>query len=141
MSRYFFNLAGEPQVDDPEGKELPDVETARRHAVAVAHALMRRTKIFREDQGKWAVQVTDDEGQEVLTVPFREASVMAVDDMRTNGASFEGQLGWKIQLHIGKQIATAYRPILEEELPDRLGILLSQLREAPCATESGKDKK
>jgi hypothetical protein len=141
MSRYFFNLAGEPPVDDPEGKELPNIETVRRHAVAVAHALMRRTKIFREDQSRWAVQVTDVEGHEVLTVPFCEASVMAVDDMRTNGAAFEGQLGWKIQLHIGKQMATAYSAILDEELPDRLDALLEKLRDASGATESTKTKK
>jgi hypothetical protein len=135
MARYFFNLAGDPPVDDPEGQELPDLEAVHRHAVAVAHALMRRTRIFREDQAKWAVQVTDDEGREVLAVPFRDASVMVVDDMRTNGAAFGGQLGWKIQLHIGKQIAQAYSPMLEEQLPDRLDFLLDQLQRFPGTAE------
>ena len=129
MSRYFFNLAGEPPVDDPQGAELPDLASAREHAIAVAHALMRRTKIFREQQARWAVQVTDSDGREVLAVPFCEASGAEVDEKRVNGAAFEGQLGWKIQLHIGRQMASAYQPLLEEELPDDLNALMQRLQE------------
>jgi hypothetical protein len=129
MSRYFFNLAGEPPVDDPEGAELPDLATAREHAIAVAHALMRRTKIFRHDQARWAVHVTDHDGNEVLAVPFREASALAVDDRRSDLAAFEGRLGWKVQLHIGRQMAAAYDDALDRKLPDHLGTLLERLAE------------
>src|ERR1700674_2429541 len=119
MSRYFFNLAGDPPVDDPEGMELPDAATAHQHAIAVAHALMQRTKIFREDQARWAVQVTDEDGHQVLAVPFGEASALMVNGGRADRNAFDGQLGWKVQLHIGKQMAVAYREILGEELPER----------------------
>lgn len=129
MSRYFFNLAGEPPVDDPQGTELPDLASVREHAIAVAHALMRRTKIFREQQARWAVQVTDSDGREILAIPFCEASTAEVDEPRVNGAAFGGQLGWKIQLHIGRQIATGYQSVLEEDLPDSLNSLLTRLRE------------
>jgi hypothetical protein len=129
MSRYFFNLAGEPPVDDPQGTELPDLASVREHAIAVAHALMRRTKIFREQQAQWAVQVTDSDGREVLAVPFCEASGAKVDEKRVNGAAFGGQLGWKIQLHIGRQMAAAYQPVLGEKLPDDLNALLHRLQQ------------
>jgi hypothetical protein len=128
MSRYFFNLAGDPPVDDPQGTELGDLDAVHKHAIAVAHALMRRTKIFREHQAQWSVRVTDGDGREVIAVPFSEASAADVDEARVNGVAFAGQLGWKIQLHIGKQMVPTYQPVLEEELPDRLAVLLSRLQ-------------
>ena len=75
MPRYFFNLrhrlgpAGLAQ--DLEGDELPDVDAAREHALAQARDIIARTRtdIVRD----WMVcsfEVTDEQSQPVLTVPF-----------------------------------------------------------------------
>ena len=136
MSRYFFNLAGEHAVDDPDGMELPDVAMARLHAVEMAQALMRRSKLFRGDPTRWGVQLTDTEGREVALIPFSEASMLGANSKAGNEqAAFGGRLGWKVQLHLGKEMATADREILDRELPERFRDLLVRLEKVPRADE------
>jgi hypothetical protein len=126
--RYFFNLGGELPVDDPDGTELPDIESVRQHAISMAETLMRRTRLFRDGPDRWAVQVTDDDGHEVLIVPFREASAFAMNAaQQTDRAVFRGQLGWKTQLQLGKQMGNDYQSIANEDLPRYLSDLLDRL--------------
>ena len=132
MSRYHFNLIGEYVVNDRDGMELPGLEVARRHAVDLARALMARTRIFRAEPARWSMQVTDSEGHEVANVSFVEASMLTAGSQQGNDrAGFNGQLGWKAQLHIGQQMAMVDREIVEQELPERFGDLLRRLAQAP----------
>jgi uncharacterized protein DUF6894 len=136
MSRYFFNLAGEHAVDDPDGMELADVASARLHAVELAQALMRRSKLFREYPDRWSVRLTDAEGSEVAVISFSEAAMLSAGSEPENErAAFSGRLGWKVQLHLGKEMATADREILDRELPERLRDLLVRLEKAPRSDE------
>jgi hypothetical protein len=125
--RYFFNLRGELSVDDPDGAELPDLPGVRQHAVAMAEALMRRTRIFREGRDRWAVQVTDLEGREILVVPFSETSAAMESGQQGARSAFLGKLGWKTQLHLGKQMASNYPAIADQTIPEYLLVLLHRL--------------
>ena len=40
MPRYYFNIRNDADVDDPEGKELPDEAAAREHALESARDLV-----------------------------------------------------------------------------------------------------
>src|SRR5262249_44449672 len=63
MSRYYFNLIGEHSVDDPDGLDLADEATARLHAVELAQALMRRTRLFRINPEQLSMQLVDADGR------------------------------------------------------------------------------
>ena len=73
MPRFFFNLRNEINVEDKEGQDLPDSDHAR--AVAVHHA----RGIMSEDvkDGRLilrdTIDVVDERGDPVLTLPFRDA--------------------------------------------------------------------
>ncbi|HWI87469.1 MAG TPA: hypothetical protein VNT42_14265 [Sphingomonas sp.] len=70
----FFNLRNDVTVDDPDGKDLPDVEAVR--AVATAQAL-DMAKVSLDETGridlKHRIEVVDEAGAPVLTVEFRDA--------------------------------------------------------------------
>ncbi len=77
MPRYFFNLRHRPGpaglAEDHEGDELADVNAAREHALSQARDLIARgrNEIIRD----WMVcsfEITDEQGQPVLTVPFSD---------------------------------------------------------------------
>jgi hypothetical protein len=83
MPRYYFNLRHRPGpaglAVDPEGEELPDLNTAREHALDTARDLIARarTDIIRD----WFVcsfEIEDEDAERLLTVPFSDA-VPAVD--------------------------------------------------------------
>jgi hypothetical protein len=132
MSRYHFNLIGEYVVNDRDGMDLPDLEAARWHAVELARALMARTRIFRAEPTRWNMQVTDSGGHEVANVSFVEASMLTAESRQgSDRAGFNGQLGWKAQLHIGQQMGMVDREILDQELPERFGDLLRRLAQVP----------
>lgn len=132
MSRYHFNLVGEYVVNDRDGMELPDIEAARRHAIDLARALMARTRIFRAEPTGWSMQVTDADGHEVANISFVEASMLTAGSQQgKDRAAFNGQLGWKAQLHIGQQMAMVDRETLEQELPERFSDLLRRLAQVP----------
>lgn len=68
MPRYYFNVRDGFDLDeDDEGVELPDIESARAEALATVEEL-------REELGADAagieLEVTDEEGRRLLTVPF-----------------------------------------------------------------------
>ncbi len=77
MPRYFFSLRHRPGpaglAVDEEGDELAGVNAARKHALFLAQDMIARTQtnIVRD----WMVcsfEITDEEGQPVLTVPFSD---------------------------------------------------------------------
>jgi hypothetical protein len=67
MPRYFFNIRDGYDVDeDEEGIELPDFEAARAEALATVEEL--RDELA--DAGNIELEITDEEGRRLLTVPF-----------------------------------------------------------------------
>jgi hypothetical protein len=137
MSRYFFNLLGEHAVHDFDGMDLPDEVTARLHAVELAQALMRRTRLFREKPTRWSMQLMDDDRREIALIPFSEAATLGAGCRNVNGRTrFTGRLDRKVQLQLGKEMANADRDILALEMPQRFHDLLLRLEQVPNA--SGK---
>jgi hypothetical protein len=134
MSRYFFNLLGEHAVHDFDGLDLPDDATARLHAVELAQALMRRTRLFRTEPARWSMQLVGAERHEIEVIPFSEAQTLGTGCKTVNGRTdFAGRLDWKVQLQLGKEMANADRDFLALDLPERFRDLLMQLEQTPDA--------
>jgi hypothetical protein len=128
MSRYYFNLVGEHSVDDHDGLDLADEATARLHAVELAQALMRRTRLFRANPEQWSMQLLDAERHEIVVIPFSEAAKLGAGCRTVNGRTdFAGRLDYKVQLQLGKEMAKADRDILELEIPEQFRELLMRL--------------
>lgn len=77
MPRYFFNirhrLGPTGLAVDPEGDELPDVNAAREHALSQARIMIARDRhTFIRDWMDCSFEITDEDGQLVLTVPFSD---------------------------------------------------------------------
>jgi len=74
MPRYFFDLHNDIDALDPEGKELPDLEAAKREAFADARAMIQASVA---EQGKidlrHSIDVRDGSGNIVHTVRFEDA--------------------------------------------------------------------
>ena len=77
MPRYYFNLRHRPGpaglAVDQEGEELPDLNAVRERALFMARDMIARTRtdIVRD----WFVcsfEITDEQGEHVLTVPFSD---------------------------------------------------------------------
>ena len=72
MPRYFFHLRDGDWVDDPDGMFFPDVRTARLEAIRSARDIMaedvRRGRLSLSHR----IEVTDENGEPVLAVPFGE---------------------------------------------------------------------
>jgi hypothetical protein len=130
MSRYYFNLIGEHSVDDLDGLDLADEATARLHAVELAQALMRRTRLFRANPEQWSMQLLDAERREIAVIPFSEATKLGAGCRTVNGRTdFAGRLDYKVQLQLGKEMAKADRDILELEIPEQFRELLTRLEQ------------
>jgi hypothetical protein len=128
MSRYYFNLIGEHSVQDLDGLELADEDTARLHAVELAQALMRRTRLFRLSPEQWSMQLLDADRREVAVIPFSEAAKLGAGCRTVNGRTgFAGRLDFKVQLQLGKEMAKADGDILDFEMPQQFRDLLTRL--------------
>jgi hypothetical protein len=131
MSRYYFNLIGEHSVDDFDGLDLADEATARLHAIELAQALMRRTRLFRLNPEQWSMQLVDGERHEVAVIPFSEAAKLGAGCRTVNGRTgFVGRLDYKVQLQLGKEMVKADRDFLDLEMPQQFRDLLSRLEHA-----------
>jgi len=73
MPKFFFNLRDDVCVNDEEGKDLPDAAKAREMAVSFARDIMSEDvkdgRLVLKDE----IDVIDDKGDKVLTLPFRDA--------------------------------------------------------------------
>jgi hypothetical protein len=73
MPKFFFNLRDDVCVNDEEGKDLPDAAKAREMAVSFARDIMsedvKEGRLVLKDE----IDVIDDKGDKVLTLPFRDA--------------------------------------------------------------------
>ncbi|UYW24764.1 hypothetical protein OKC48_15930 [Methylorubrum extorquens] len=78
MPRYFFNVRHRPGpaglAEDREGDELVDVAAAREHALSEAKAVIARDDrpATIRDWMDCSFEITDEDGQHVLTVPFSD---------------------------------------------------------------------
>ena len=71
MPRYFFNLRNDVRVDDEEGVELPDVETARAWASKYAVEMAALSVAERQHLAlHHRIEVTDESGMLLVTVEF-----------------------------------------------------------------------
>ncbi len=72
MPRYYFHVRNGPSVDqDHDGMDLPDLEAAHAEALRTASELLGEVPGFGPQT---MIEVTDEAGRMVLTVPFSEAT-------------------------------------------------------------------
>lgn len=68
MPIYHFNVQDGVSLPDEEGHELPDLETAKGEAVALAGALIGELKTEFWKSLEWRMCVTDDDGRLLFTL-------------------------------------------------------------------------
>lgn len=74
MPRYFFDLHNDIETWDQEGKELPDLAAAREKATASDREMICSSiKKLGSVNLDHRIDVRDETGDIVMTVPFREA--------------------------------------------------------------------
>ena len=91
MPTYYFHLCNEQPIGDPEGTELPDVEAAWNHALAVAGELKSRsTGMLGHTWDKLTMSACDAEGKELFSFPMSQVT-----------ASKDGTPGkrWTLECH------------------------------------------
>jgi hypothetical protein len=73
MARFYINFRkGDLLVIDDEGIELPNIEAARDWAIASARDLVSEAIKYNGDITVQAVVITDEDGQEVMTIVMRD---------------------------------------------------------------------
>ena len=71
MPRYFFNLVDDMRVQDPEGTDLANLESAKGEARKdIADVKAARFDTLDGDWSHWTVEVCDHKGKLLLVVPF-----------------------------------------------------------------------
>lgn len=85
MPRYHFNVEDGRSTPDPEGTELPDLESARREAVRLAGRLLDDDPAQFWSHGLWRVVVTDDAGRTLFTLDFRARDGESAPDRQPPG--------------------------------------------------------
>jgi hypothetical protein len=78
MSQFsLFICRQQTRIKYPKSYDLPDVEAARRVALRVARVFMEVVPYWNDlspdQQNDFVVEIDDEGGQTVLTVPFSEA--------------------------------------------------------------------
>ena len=74
MPRFFFHLHNDMDCPDEEGLELPDLDTARRHATHSARVTAGETvKDHGHIIGDHRIDIEDEHGTVLDTVYFRDA--------------------------------------------------------------------
>ena len=74
MPQYFFDLHNDLDAEDPEGKELPDLEAAKAHVLQEARTMIQ---VSVEETGRidlrHHIDVRDDSGATVFVMHFEDA--------------------------------------------------------------------
>lgn len=73
MAQYYFHMRNGHELRDPEGHNLPDLDAVRETAIAGARDILSEDIKRGELHLDWRFDITDAEGQTVMTVPFRDA--------------------------------------------------------------------
>ena len=72
MPRYYIHLRnGEADVTDREGRELPDLEAVRRHALRAAGEIVADEMAQGRDNVRLVMTVTDEAGEPLLELPVK----------------------------------------------------------------------
>jgi len=73
MPLYFFHLANDYEIEDSEGTDLPDVQSARRHARSVVGELTRNSDgLLGKQWASWTMLVKDANGRRILSIPLSQ---------------------------------------------------------------------
>lgn len=73
MPRYYFNVvAGHGVREDLEGSDLPDLEHAWAEAIEDARSLMSDAVLRGEDISCRRLDICNEAGEVLLTVPFKD---------------------------------------------------------------------
>jgi len=79
MARYYFNILDGERIDDEEGLDLPDLETARREAVRSAHSIMADAiwsgRLLLDE----SIEIVDEHRRVLMTILFRDTVVVPHD--------------------------------------------------------------
>jgi len=74
VPRFYFHLHNDVEVRDHEGRDLPDLQAARTHAVQLARFTFGETA---KDEGRVVlhhhIDIEDEQGTVLATVRFGEA--------------------------------------------------------------------
>jgi hypothetical protein len=74
MPRFYFHVHGASgSTPDEQGRDLPDLEVARREAVKGVRSLLSADIVDGRLDLRSLIQVTDECGNVLLTIPFRQA--------------------------------------------------------------------
>ena len=73
MPKFFFNLRDDISVEDCEGKFLDDADKAREAALHYAREMMAEDVKDGRLVLKDSIDIVDEKGEKVLTLPFRDA--------------------------------------------------------------------
>jgi hypothetical protein len=76
MPHFYFDIANDIEVEDPEGLDLDNLAAARQKAVAYARDLAAEAVRQGEIDLKHRIVISDEDRQPVLSVTFREAFVI-----------------------------------------------------------------
>ena len=75
MSRYYFHLRRTDGLEeDREGADLPNQGAVREAALERARDILKSNTRENADPSKWAFEIVDESGGEVLVMPFMEAA-------------------------------------------------------------------
>lgn len=74
MARYYFHIRDHDKlIRDPEGQDLVDEAAIRPEALASARELLAEAILLGESMEHRIFEVTDADGRQVATIPFRDA--------------------------------------------------------------------
>jgi hypothetical protein len=73
MNRFYFNVRSSVLMRDLEGSDLSSLEAARVEASESARELVEDGYRFGEDRRHWAIEIADESGEMLLSVPFAPA--------------------------------------------------------------------
>lgn len=72
MPRYYFNIrSSEGLIEDPDGTDLPDLDTARTEARQAARDLLASLLRAGEELDGQVFEIVDDQGHILERLPFR----------------------------------------------------------------------
>jgi hypothetical protein len=77
MAMYYFNLHDDQSLEDPDGTDLPDEESAHSHAAQVIEELTRNSSgLLGRAWASWTMVVNNDKGERVFSVSLANRPII-----------------------------------------------------------------